>query len=339
MTTLEVELFRSDDYVRAGQVPLVPLLRRVFEPLIGQSLAGTRFELLFLPVADRRKLSGQPSLVNLRSSHGYVQVRIVQNGGVLYQHPHSVREIIGRPLQEFLLDRGSDETHWGFGVRGPGLDRIALVRPAPDVVNQVDLAPRRRRTDLFHLEEVAAPDPPRAGLASLGVEEAAGETWLPDDAAQVAVVVAPSVMGDLTGELPFSDEVEEGGFLAGHVYRDENRSEGHFVRVSAALRAERTGASMFHFTFTGESFLRVSELLASRARGEQLVGWYHTHLFEATNAIGLSSIDVDLHTSTFHQPWQVAALVNIASDGGRMLRFYRADGRKMAQAPYWVARR
>lgn len=338
MTVLEVELFRSDDYVSAGQVPLVPLLRRVFEPLIGQSLAGTRFELLFLPVPDRRTLSGQPSLINLRSSHGYVQVRIMHNAGVLYQHPHSVREIIGRPLQELLLERGEDETHWGFGVRGPGLDRIALVRPAPEMVNRVDIPPRRRRTDLFHIEEVAAPDPPRADLASLGVAKAEG-TWLPDDPAQVAVVVAPSVLRDLTEELPFSDEVEEGGFLAGHVYRDESRSEGHLVRVSAALRAERTGASMFHFTFTGESFLRVSELLAERARGEQLIGWYHTHLFEATSAIGLSSIDVDLHTSTFHQPWQVAALVNIASDGGRMLRFYRADGRKMAQAPYWVAGR
>lgn len=338
MTALQVELFRSDDYMSAGRVPMLPLLRRVFEPLIGQSLVGTRFELLFLPVADRKKLSGQPSLVNLRSSHGYVQVRILQDGGVLYQHPHPVREVIGRPLQELLLERGEEETHWGFGVRGPGLDRIALVRPAPEMVNQVDIPGRPRGPRLFHIEEVEAPDPPRAGLAALGVE-GHEQARPPEDASPVAVVVAPSVMQDLTGELPFSSEIEEGGFLAGHVYRDEDNPHGHLVKVSAALRAERTGASMFHFTFTGESFLRISELLGARGQDEQLVGWYHTHLFKATSALGLSSIDVDLHTSTFHQPWQVAALVNIASDGGRMLRFYRADGRKMAQAPYWVADR
>ncbi|MPY58427.1 JAB N-terminal domain-containing protein [Streptomyces spongiae] len=338
MTTLQVELFRSDDYVSAGQVPLLPLLRRVFEPLIGQSLAGTRFELLFLPVADSRRLSGPPSLVNLRSSHGYVQVRILHNGTVVYQHPHSVREIIARPLQQLLVDRGPQESHWGFGVRGPGLDRIALVRPVPDVVNQVDISRGGRGARLFHVEEVRSPEPPHADLASLGVDEPKPQEEQ-DETSRIGVVVAPSVVRELVGELPFSSEVEEGGFLAGHVYRDQHRPEGHLVRVNAALPAERTGASMFHFTFTGESFLRISALLASRGRDEQLLGWYHTHLFQATSAIGLSSIDVDLHTSTFHQAWQVAALVNISADGGRMLRFYHADGREMRQAPYWVARR
>jgi proteasome lid subunit RPN8/RPN11 len=332
MSALEVELFRSDDYVRDGNMPLLPLLREVFEGLIGRSLAGCRFELLFLPVADRRTLSGSPSVVNLRSSHGYVQVRILQGGEVLYQHPHPVREIIGRPLQLRLLDRTPGETHWGFGVRGPGLDRIALVRPAPEVANQVDITVGLRRPRVFHLEEVEEPEPPLASLAELGAD--AGDAV----DSPVGVVAEAGVALALTKNLGFSSEVEEGGFLAGHVYRDRDNPGRDLVKVSGALPAMRTGASLLHFTFTGESFLRVSETLAARGRGERLVGWYHTHLFRATDSLGLSTVDVDLHTSTFHQPWQIAALVNIAAHGDdRVLRFYRASGKEMVKTPYWVA--
>lgn len=40
-----------------------------------------------------------------------------------------------------------------------------------------------------------------------------------------------------------------------------------------------------HFTFTGDSFRAMSRTLGDR----QLVGWYHTHLFQTERTIGLSA--------------------------------------------------
>ncbi|MFI0980886.1 JAB N-terminal domain-containing protein [Streptomyces sp. NPDC021093] len=329
---IEVELFRTDDYVRAGRLPLLPLLRRVLEPVVGQSLEGTTIELAFLPLTDRASVRGKPSVVNLRGSHGYVQVRIVRRDTVLYRHPHAVRELVGVPLQEILGERLPDETHWGFGLRGPGLEKSPLVRPRPPTDKTMEITvggPRRR---LFGMEEVPEPDPPLITLEELGV---AGPH--PRTAAEpVSVVLHPRVHRALSDTRPFSREVEEGGFLAGHVHRNGTHPDGHVVEVTDALPAERTGASLLHFTFTGESYLRIGESLAARDDGECLVGWYHTHLFPASDRFGLSSADVDLHTTTFHRPWQVAALVNIDRTS-RVVRLYRRDGTdRMTKAPYWV---
>lgn len=329
---IDVELFRSDDYVRAGRLPLLPLLRSVLEPMVGQSLEGATIELSFLPLTDRAPVRGTPSVINLRGSHGYVKVRIVRGDTVLYQHPHALREIVGRPLQELLGERLPEETHWGFGIRGPGLEKVALVRPKPVAANRVEIAvggPRRR---LFGIEEVPEPEPPVATLQELGIAEPTVEAV----SEPVAVVLHARVHRALTGARPFSREVEEGGFLAGHVHRNAENPDGHLVEVTVAIPAERTGASLLHFTFTGESYLRIGESLAARARGESLVGWYHTHLFPATDRFGLSSADVDLHTTTFQRPWQVAALVNI-DQTSRVLRLYRRNGTDtMTTAPYWV---
>jgi proteasome lid subunit RPN8/RPN11 len=335
--SLQVELFRSDDYVRYGELDLLPLLRAFFEPLIGEPLADARFRLVFLPLDDPGVLAGQPSVVNLRSSHGYVQVYIAREGRLLYRHPHPVREIIGPQLQQLLAEREPAETHWGYGIQGQDMDGIALVRPAPQVAHGVAVQAGARRASLFHLEEVEEPEPPEATLADLGADVAADDGACGLPSSPISVLIDRAVRHAFVADTPFSTEVEEGGFLAGRVFRDSGRPGCYIIEITAVLRAERTGASMLNFTFTGESFLRVGERISARNRGESLLGWYHTHLFPATDALGLSSVDVDLHRSTFRRPWQVAALINI-TDTGRVLRFYRSDGKSMARAPYWETR-
>jgi hypothetical protein len=63
-----------------------------------------------------------------------------------------------------------------------------------------------------------------------------------------------------------------------------------------------------------------------------MLGWYHTHLFAATDDIGLSTIDFRLHFTTFRLPWQIAGLVNL--DGQqRVLRFYVRQHDTMALCP------
>jgi len=330
---LGIELYRTDDYVRAGRIGLASLLVPVFEALLGEPLHNVRFRLNFHPIADATELPGPPQVTNLRSSHGFVTVRIIRDGELIYQHPHAVSEIIGRPLQRILSREVPDEQCWGFGVSGPGLETIVLERPAPRLADSVNVSVQRRRPGAFHVKQVLDPEPPVARLADLGVPEDPGS-----DAADapLRVVLATPVHEQLTERMKLSREVEEGGFLLGRLLRDPGG--GYLVHVTQAPRAERTGASLLHFTFTGESFLRINKAVADSADGERLVGWYHTHLFPATEGIGLSSIDVELHTGTFLRTWHLAALVNIGASGHRVLRAYNWDGTEIRQAPCLVGR-
>lgn len=328
--SVDIDLYRTDDYVPAGQLSFEPLLGTVLRPIVGDELAGYQVHLSFLPLADEQELSGRPRVVNLRSECGYVLIQVSHGEQIVYRHPHPLREIVGEPLQRALAEQFPDEPHWGFGLRGPGLDRFALVRPAPVVRNEVRLGSTTARRPGLRIEEVAEEDPPTVTMAELGASDDEHE---PD--APVGVVLHAEVFDAFLRSAPFSGEVEEGGFLLGNVYLDGARPGRRLVEITAAAQAERTGASLLHFTFTGESFLRVSEQIGHRNLGERLVGWYHTHLFPATDSFGLSSIDVSLHHGTFRQPWQVAALVNLSSDG-RVLRCYRADGDGMALTPYSV---
>src|SRR5215208_5922199 len=91
MNGSRVELFRTDDYVPAGERPLFPLLRGAFEPVLGRSLEGCRFQLVFLPIQDSKAIRGIPTMTNLRPSYGYVEVRIIDDTEIIYRHPHSVR--------------------------------------------------------------------------------------------------------------------------------------------------------------------------------------------------------------------------------------------------------
>ncbi len=328
---LRVDLYQTDDYKPFGRVGLSPLLLSVFEKALEQPLDDATFTLYFLAVADGQELDGEPVVVNLRGSHGFVNVQITREGRVLYQHPHSVREIFGRPLQLILGREWPDVRHWGYGIAGPGLEHVPLVRPAPYAEGSVNLG-RSRRPRLFHIEEVAEADPPLSSLADLGVT-----TPVPDEPEHPGerVVFLPEVRGDLLERMSFSHEVEEGGFLVGRIFRDSDR-EGHsLVVVTEALPAERTGASLLRFTFTGESFLRVNDVISRRGPEQRLVGWYHTHLFAPTDNLGLSTIDVDLHARTFRRPWQVAGLINI-DDDTRTLRVYGWDGIRMHELQHWV---
>lgn len=327
---IEVDLYRSDDYVRSDRIALTPLLKAIFESLLGLPLAGAHFRLEFLPVATDAVLDGNPVMVNLRSGHGYVYVCIIRDGFVLYQHPHSVTEIIARPLQKLLSKREPGERHWGFGIVGLGPGHAALVRPHPEVAMSMDPS-RHSQPRMFHVEEVHAPAPPPATLAELGVADPPADS----PGAAVSVVLSREAHRRLATGMPLSAEVEEGGFLVGHVFGNKAEPGCYLVTITAVLRAERTGASLLHFTFTGESFMRVSEAIAKRERGEELVGWYHSHLFPATNELGLSSIDLDLHAHTFRQPWQLAGLINLTADQ-RVVRFYAYDDGQVTKMPFWV---
>ncbi|MFI5893094.1 JAB N-terminal domain-containing protein [Actinoplanes sp. NPDC051513] len=331
--TVGIDLYRTDDYVLQGRADLFPLLRSVLGEALGRSLDDALFALSFHQVADQRETSGDPVMVNLRPSHSYLTIRILVGDRLIYRHPHSVREVFARPLQRLLAADFPDEKHWGYAPAGPGLEKISLERPAPRMEGTIDVRLRRGRASRLNLEEVAEPEPPLARLADLGVPDPGEDGLRPED--DVAVVFAPEAGKALRRELPLSEEIEEGGFLVGYVHRDADHPERCLVEVVHALPAERTGASMLQFTFTGESFLRANDAVHRLGGDLQLVGWYHTHLFPATERLGLSSSDVELHSRTFRRRWQIAGLLNL-DDGERVLRAYGWNGRRMRRLPQWV---
>jgi hypothetical protein len=329
-----IEVFRGDDNLPDGDIPLLPVLAEAFGEVTGPDADGVTFDLLFYELTDHAEDHGKPALVNLRASHGFVRVRVRRDGEVLYAGRRSVRELIGEPLRDLLRARDPDVTIWGYGVRGAGLDGVAIARPAPRVIHEIRVEPAPRRWPVFAVERVPEPEPPIGSLAALGVPSVV-EAPIPAPLPRVALVIPGALETSLVRTYPFSEQMEEGGFLAGTVYRNAERADGYLLHVTAVISAERTGASEIGVTFTGESFTRVNEQLATRARGETLLGWYHTHLFPAAPRPGLSSIDVDLHRSTFRRPWQVAALVTITSDGRELTFYHSPDDAQLTQVPYW----
>jgi proteasome lid subunit RPN8/RPN11 len=337
--TYEVEIFRGEDLKPDGTLPLEPLLLGFFERHLRTELDGAHVQLLFLPEAEQvsptTELTGEFRVANMRPRDGQVQVRVTRDGEVLYQHPHPVSELLGRVLRQTLAARAPGERRWGVGLRGPGLDRRApLERPVPILERSAPIEVGASRSRVFDMEEVPPDAAPLRTLADLGVDVTHPPGQPPDP---VTLVLGGALHDEFTRLREFSADVEEGGFLAGHVYRDKHAPDCHIIEVTEIMPAERTGASLLSFTFTGESFLRVAARLARLDGAHELVGWYHTHLFAAGHGMGLSSVDVQLHRSTFQRPWQVAALLNL-SGGERVLRFYRSAGREMILAPYWRAR-
>jgi transcriptional regulator with XRE-family HTH domain/proteasome lid subunit RPN8/RPN11 len=175
--------------------------------------------------------------------------------------------------------------------------------------SEVDLSERRHRP--FTLTPTAIADTEQVWLTDLDLD--------PDRPGRPNIVMSAQIHDLLVHKLPLSDRIEDGGFLLGRVTKGDD--DIHLVEVTHVMPAQRSGAGPVHFTFTGESFLAAARLIGERGQAEDLVGWYHTHLFSVDPSMGLSSIDVELHLATFQQPWQVAALINLRQEG-RMLRFY-----------------
>jgi proteasome lid subunit RPN8/RPN11 len=185
-----------------------------------------------------------------------------------------------------------------------------------------------RRPRLFRLEEIPDPEPPLVSLDELGLDGSRSPKG------GIRIALCASVRQALLQGMPFSAEAEEAGFLHGTVHRDQDAPACHLVTVHEVVPATCTGASMISVTLTGDSFLQAVATCGTSKR--ELIGWYHTHLFTADSGSDLSSVDVDLHLSVFRRPWQIAALVNLAANGTRTLRFFRAAAQTMAPVPYWT---
>jgi proteasome lid subunit RPN8/RPN11 len=204
------------------------------------------------------------------------------------------------------------------------------MRQTPPVKGAVSVKPfEKGKGPGFKIRRIEETPPPKKSMTDFGITPKEN-----DKNAKVKVLIPQALQKDLCFNRPLSHEVEEGGFLLGRVFQDTDVEGSYLVELSIAPNAEYTGASFFHFTFTGDSFVGIKKKLQQRPN-EKVLGWFHTHLFPATTDMGLTSIDFTLHFGTFTFPWQVAGLINI--DGShRTLRFYVRDNNNMILCPYWV---
>ena len=223
-----------------------------------------------------------------------------------------------------------NENWWGFRVDAPNMPPPLprsqhIVAPTPD--KQFSVTPAAK----LSIRRVAEAPPPKAELADFGI---ASDGQEPGD---IGVLLPKNLHTDLMRDRQLSDRIEQGGFLIGDVFTHGEYPGKYLLALELAVTAEHTGASFLHLTFTGDSFVEVKRSLRQEHKGKRLLGWYHTHLFPASDTFGLSSIDVNLHLSTFSQPWQVAGLVNLdLNNGDRTLRFYQRQGNEMTLCSHYI---
>lgn len=360
---IDLELYRGAGQEYYGEYELDHVLRKAARQHFGDLPDGSQIQFVLQKPRDPEPYVGPPEVHNI-ARFGYCRLQLLRDGETVRDEELRIAELLGPVLAPELLDMEPDEARWSFIVRrrqtlafvltadvdalagqliGRLRDRLADQfdadeRPAPEIEGAVDVDLSERRHQPFTLTPMATTEAELVNPADLGMD--------PHRLRRINILMPTEIHDQMLRTMELSDRIEEGGFLLGRVRRAAREDgDAHLVEVTHVTPAHRSGAGRVHFTFTGESFLAVARLIEERGEAEELVGWYHTHLPSVGTALGLSSIDVDLHLATFQRPWQVAALINLRSRS-RLLRFYgRGDtrvereggGADLAEYEQWIS--
>jgi len=205
----------------------------------------------------------------------------------------------------------------------------ALPRDAYDVEGVFHLPPRAKDEKRIIFKPVPEPPLPERDpdgfppSHSFGKGEPhAGKIYIPSE-----------IYEDLHQKLTLSEQNEEGGYLLGDVYRmpgaPEKEDDPDFkwiVEVTDLLMAEDTIGSPATLLFTGDTWSKMSRQIDRNYADRRLVGWFHTHVFPATDSFGLSGLDQDMHAWYLPRPWQIAVLLNLEDNGERTVRCFQKGG-------------
>lgn len=132
---------------------------------------------------------------------------------------------------------------------------------------------------------------------------------------------SPRLYDDLRLHLLVSERNEEGGYALGNVYRQPGSPEDEkdpafrwVVEVTNLVMAEGTIGTPIWLLFTGDTWSRISRRRDRDFAERKLAGWFHTHVFPASDSFGLSGMDQEMHAWYLTRPWQVAILLNLEKD-------------------------
>jgi hypothetical protein len=267
----------------------------------------------------------------------YFTVKLLDLRTELYRGVYTVDDIF-RAGAEYLA-RGQIERERLEADEGPFtyevLPSTKPVRTAPpelfppeayqvEGVFQLPLLAEDRERTIFHRVK---PEPlPERDPASFDVSQTHGK----GEVERGMVLIHADVYRALKEDLPLSPRTEDGGYLLGTPYRqpdgpvdEEDEVFRWILEITDPVLAEGAWARPGMLLFTGESWSRITRRLDREEGDKKLVGWFHTHLFEATDSFGLSGMDQDLHRRYLTKPWQVAVLLNVDADGNRTVRCYQ----------------
>jgi len=188
------------------------------------------------------------------------------------------------------------------------------------------LPPRVKDEPRIQFKPVAEPPLPERDPAVFGVTQSQGK----GNAQAGRVFIPARLYAELRRNLTLSQKNEEGGYVLGNVYRlpgsPEKEDDPDFrwqVEVTDLLMAEDTIGTPVMLLFTGDTWSKVSRRRDREFSERRLVGWFHTHVFPASDSFGLSGLDQDMQAWYLPKPWQVAILLNLENEGERTVRCYQ----------------
>jgi proteasome lid subunit RPN8/RPN11 len=147
------------------------------------------------------------------------------------------------------------------------------------------------------------------------------ELTQPDTARQddVQVFIAQDTFKTLQTIARLDVQIEQGGMLVGKVYRSDNTR--YLVEITGHIVAEGASANAAERRYNFDSWLHQSAYLKEHFPGQQIVGWYHTHLVTVaiqpdedsaelqTTELFFSDHDRFMHRRFFGEPWYVAMVL------------------------------
>jgi hypothetical protein len=339
----EGQSVREPWYTLAPRYHTDPPLVRSLLPEGPTSLYGERYD----PEAE----TGPPIRMHPNAYLRYFEVRLFEFETELFHGHYSVDDVFLHGAHHVLQQRIlKGELP---GDRGPYFYAVlpstrAVYRLATDLVPedayQVEgmfhLPPRAKDEPRVRFKPVPEPPPPQRDPASFGPAESRGQ----GDPQAGRVFIPRRLYTELSNRLTLSEKNEEGGYVLGNVYRlpgspekDDDPNYRWLVEVTDLLMAENTVGTPVALLFTGDTWSKVNIRRDRDFAGRKLVGWFHTHLFPASDTFGLSGLDQDMHGWYLSRPWQVAILLNLEQGMDRTVRCYqRGPEGALVETPYEV---
>jgi len=178
---------------------------------------------------------------------------------------------------------------------------------------------------------VARATPPAIALCEGSLEDFLERAVPPSDVdrGDMPVFLPQGILAEVARLTDEAGLKETGGVVIGHLHRDTTAAEV-FAEITAQIPAIHTDAELTRLTFTPATWTSVRAALALRARGEIMLGWWHSHPVrewckdcplerqrDCIFASGfLSEHDRALHRTMFPRAFSIALVVNDVATGG-----------------------
>ncbi|MEX2237223.1 MAG: Mov34/MPN/PAD-1 family protein [Dehalococcoidia bacterium] len=150
--------------------------------------------------------------------------------------------------------------------------------------------------------------PPRAPTFPVGTPESEGP----------AIYIATSALARIKAHSAETLTYEVGGLLLGEGGSDE--AGRPTAVVNHVLPVRSSDSSGTHFSFGGQGLKDAYDQIDEHFPDAKIVGWYHSH---PRMSVFMSGTDLNSHGSLWRKAWQIAIVVEPASD---QIGFFGWDG-------------